>query len=160
MNALVRTGLLFLLAATLAGCSWFEQERLYPQQDRAAYARNTVAETARTQLGVRYHWGGASPQDGFDCSGLIYWAFAQHGIILPRVSWEQYRVGREVYGRDLRPGDLVFFRIYGNSRSLHVGIMTAPGVFIHSPKAGGVVSESSLNNPFWKKHFIGGKRVM
>ncbi len=160
-NAALRTGLLILLALALAGCSWFfGEDRVYSTPGHASQAESSVVHTARTQLGVRYHWGGESPRDGFDCSGLIYWVYAQHGIILPRPSWEQFKVGREVYGRDLRPGDLVFFRISSTSRSLHVGIMTGPGTFIHSPKAGGRVSESSLNNPFWKKHFVGGKRVL
>ena len=160
MNAVVRTGLLLILALAATGCSMFSEQHVYSDPGRSNYAHSSVVDTARNVIGVRYSWGGESPQAGFDCSGLTYWVYAQHGILLPRVSWEQYRVGRDVYGRDLMPGDLVFFRLARSGPGLHVGIVSGSGTFIHSPKSGGVVSESSLDNPFWKKHFVGGKRIL
>lgn len=159
-RVVVRTALLLLSTLAAASCSWFSEERIYTGPANSGYGHSSVVETARSLLGVRYSWGGETPRDGFDCSGLTYFVYAQHGVRIPRVSWEQYQVGREVYGRDLMPGDLVFFRISRSSRSLHVGIVSGPSTFIHSPKAGGRVSESSLDNPFWKKHFVGGKRVL
>ncbi|MEF2146471.1 MAG: C40 family peptidase [Desulfovibrionaceae bacterium] len=124
------------------------------QQRRAS----TVVDTALSQLGRPYKWGGDYPAEGFDCSGLVYWAFAQHGVRLPRPSWEQFRVGRPVHREELRPGDLVFFKISRNA-SYHVGIYTGRGRFVHSPKAGSRVSESSLADDFWNRHYVLGRRV-
>lgn len=166
MRNAVRPCLLMLALLLLSGCAMLEKQSLYPGADRRPTVRTTsgasgsVVETARSQMGVRYAWGGDSPHDGFDCSGFTYWVFRQNGVDIPRPSWEQYRVGLEVGMRELRPGDLVFFRTMATGRSLHVGIVSAPGRFIHSPKAGGVVSESSLDNSFWKRHFIGGRRLV
>ena len=163
---LVRPCLLMLALLVLSGCALIEKQSLpsgsgYDASRRGASGSAlSVVETARSQLGVRYAWAGDSPSEGFDCSGLTYWVFRQHGVVIPRPSWEQYQVGREVGMRELRPGDLVFFRTMATGRSLHVGIVSAPGRFIHSPKAGGVVSESALDNVFWKRHFMGGRRLV
>lgn len=166
----MRTLCFLLLAALLlaSGCSMIPRQPLSPlggqrglkttAATKAAPGSSIVA-TARSQMGVPYSWGGDSPREGFDCSGFAWWVFRQNGMDLPRPSWEQYRTGREVARRELRPGDLVFFRIRTSGRSLHVGIVSSPGRFIHSPRAGGVIIESSLENAFWKRHFIGGRRV-
>ncbi len=77
-----------------------------PASGRAA----AVVRTARTMIGAPYKWGGESPREGFDCSGLIWFSYRQHGITLPRVSWQQFSAGRAVSRSSLRPGDLVFTR--------------------------------------------------
>lgn len=119
-----------------------------------------VVHTIRGQLGVPYAWGGQSPNNGFDCSGLIHWAYLKHGVELPRVSWEQFRAGRKIGWNELRPGDLVFFKTDRTIRGYHVGVISLPGRFVHSPKSGGRVMESPLANPYWKDHFVGGRRVL
>ncbi|GKT31233.1 NLP/P60 protein, partial [Aduncisulcus paluster] len=54
----------------------------------------SVVKSARAQVGKPYKWGGSSPRDGFDCSGLVWWVYHRHGISVPRVSWQQKGAGR------------------------------------------------------------------
>jgi len=122
--------------------------------------RNPVVAAARSLTGVRYKWGGDSPRDGFDCSGLTWWAYHQVGVDLPRVSSDQFESGTPVGRRDIRPGDLVFFRLGRSPKNLHVGIATERGTFIHSPSAGGRVREDSLDAPYWRERYIGARRIV
>lgn len=130
---------------------------------KATYQKPTPREaaiirTARSALGKRYKWGGTSPKTGFDCSGLIWWVYRKHGIPVPRVSWEQYSAGKFVDKKDIRPADIVFYRVQ-TGKSIHVGIVTERGTFIHSPRSGKGVTESDLNNPFWQEHYVGARRL-
>lgn len=106
-----------------------------------------VVDIALKYLGVPYVWGGASPQ-GFDCSGLCQYVYAQIGISLPRTSAAQYRAGAHIPPDRLdllRPGDLVFFGTDGDpSRVHHVGIYVGDGDYVHAPQLGDVVKVSSL----------------
>ncbi len=102
---------------------------------------NTVMNTAKKYLGLAYLYGGTSPDTGFDCSGLTQYAFAEAGITIPRVSYEQAASGISVPNKQLRVGDLVAF----NSPVSHVGIYIGNGKFIHSPKTGDVVKITSVS---------------
>ena len=85
--------------------------------------RDQVALDALRQIGVPYKWGGASPETGFDCSGLIMWLWAQHGYSLPHFAAAQYALGPQVASQaDLEIGDLVFFH-----KLVHVGMYIANG---------------------------------
>lgn len=99
-------------------------------------SREKILRAAASQLGVKYVWGGESEKNGFDCSGLTQWAYAQGGIKIPRVAQEQYNYMRKT--TTPLPGDLVFF---GSSSSdvSHVGIVTAPGMMEDAPHTGAVV---------------------
>lgn len=119
----------------------------------------SVARSARTQIGSPYRWGGQSPAEGFDCSGLVWWAFRQNGLAVPRPSWEQQRAGRAVSEGRLALGDVVFFRIESGIKGLHAGIVSGPGLFVHSPKSGGRVREDPLDNPYWRERYIGARRL-
>ncbi|MBO0877606.1 MAG: C40 family peptidase, partial [Pseudonocardia sp.] len=99
----------------------------------------TALAAARTALGTPYVWGGTS-KGGFDCSGLVQWAFRQAGVALPRTSQTQSAVGQPVSMADLRPGDLVFFY----SEVSHVGIYVGDGQVLHAPRTGDVVKISPL----------------
>ena len=98
-----------------------------------------AAAYALTQLGVRYTPGGFSPTTGFDCSGLVYWAFAQAGLPIPRSSWQIWDAGRRVSRADAQPGDIVSFHGQG-----HVGIYLGDGLYVHSTKSGDVVRVHAL----------------
>lgn len=150
---------LLLLAAALCGCApaHIAPEPL-PGYGQAA--RNPVVAAARSLTGAPYKWGGHSPQTGFDCSGLTWWAYRQVGVELPRISYEQLETGQPVNRRDIRPGDLVFFRLHGSRKNVHVGIATDRGTFIHSPSEGGRVREDTLDGPYWRENFIGARRVL
>ena len=80
----------------------------------------TIAGTALALRGVRYRPGG-DDLSGFDCSGLVVYVFAQHGIGMPRLVREQYEIGRRVKPAALKPGDLLFFSTKGGGAS-HVAI--------------------------------------
>lgn len=125
-----------------------------------ASGKSSVVAAARSLTGVRYKYGGDSPSTGFDCSGLAWWTYRQVGVELPRASYEQFETGQPVGRRDIRPGDLVFFRLPGRSKSMHVGIATEQGTFIHSPSSGGRVREDSLDMPYWRERFVGARRIV
>ncbi|MBG0788902.1 MAG: C40 family peptidase [Desulfovibrionaceae bacterium] len=130
-------------------------------QARPATARAAkVIRTARVLLGYPYKWGGYLPDTGFDCSGLIWFVYHQNGVNLPRVSYRQFAAGASVKRTDVRPGDLVFYRVDKKGKSLHGGIVTDRGTFIHAPSSGKKVMESSLNSPYWHEHYLGARRVL
>ena len=103
----------------------------------------TLAERAvriaRSQLGVPYVYGGASP-GGFDCSGLVMWVYGQLGIALPHNAAALYSTGRPVSTAEMKPGDLVFFHGLG-----HVGIYIGHGRMIHAPQTGERVEIEALD---------------
>ena len=112
--------------------------------DLAAADRVVVA--ARSQLGVPYVWGASTPGIGFDCSGLVQWAYAQAGIRLPRTTAELVRVGEAVGPADLQPGDLVFSRGGRPVHDLgHVAIYTGGDQVIVAPHTGARVRVQQLD---------------
>ena len=114
--------------------------------------RNRVLSTAINQLGLPYQWGGASPGEGFDCSGLVYFTHQQAGLRVPRRSIAQLNAANQVPVQRIQPGDLVFFRI--GSKTSHVGIYMGRSRFIHAPSTGKKVSLASLNNRYWRNRLI------
>lgn len=104
---------------------------------------------ARTHLGLPYRWGGTSPSTGFDCSGLMQWAWAQVGVSLPRTSGAQRAATQRITAAQLQPGDLVFS---GNPVH-HVGMYVGGGQMIHSPRTGDVVKISSIHRGFGSVSF-------
>ena len=108
---------------------------------------------AMQYLGVPYVWGGMSPS-GFDCSGLVAFAYAQLGVYLPHHAASQYGYGVPV-GRDqLLPGDIVFFDGLG-----HNGLYIGGGQFVHAPHTGEVVKISSLSDEWYAAKWVGARRV-
>ena len=118
-----------------------------------------LLNSALTLLGTPYRWGGTSPEQGFDCSGLVSYVFRNAmGIELPRVSREQARAGELVADRSaLAEGDLVFFGRRG--RVDHVGIYLGEGRFVHAPSRGKDVTVSSLDTGYWAGKFMQARRI-
>jgi cell wall-associated NlpC family hydrolase len=116
-----------------------------------------VAHTAGTLLGLPYREGGALP-DGFDCSGLVNYVFARHGIAVPRDVRRQALAGALVDPADIVAGDLVFFSTTG-SGATHVGIAIGEGRFIHAPKSGDVVRVESMSAGYWTSRFVMARRI-
>ncbi len=146
-----------------------------PAVDRsfAATARATAAATAQQVwhgaqdvaiyalglIGVDYRFGGESPDDGLDCSGLVRYVFQQvTGVTLPRTAKEMARIGDKVPTDDLKPGDLVFFNTRRFAFS-HVGIYLGDNRFVHAPAKGSEVTIAQWS-PYWQKHFNGARRLV
>jgi len=113
-----------------------------------------VVGVAMSQLGTPYVWAGSSP-GGFDCSGLVMWAYAQVGVSLPHSSYAQYGAGVAVSRDQLQPGDLVFFDGLG-----HVGIYIGGGQFVHAPHSGDVVKISGLGEGWYSSTYVGARRIL
>lgn len=92
--------------------------------EAAPTLRSKALASAKTQKGAKYVYGRAGGYSrGYDCSGLVYWAYRQHGKTLPRVAKDQYNRSKKVSPKDRKPGDLIFIKDrYG--RVYHVGIFT------------------------------------
>lgn len=123
----------------------------------AAAPADRAVHAAYSQLGTPYRYGGSSP-DGFDCSGLVQYAYGRAGVAVPRTTGQQLRHARPVPLSELRPGDLLFFRLSWRKVS-HVGIYAGDGRFIHAPSSGKHVSEASLDNPYWRERVTAAGRV-
>ena len=95
---------------------------------------------ARSVLGVRYTWGGASPSTGFDCSGLVMWAWQHGGKSLPHSSAAMYSSSTHIPMSELQPGDLVFY----GSPVHHVALYIGGGQIIHAPHTGSYVQVASV----------------
>jgi cell wall-associated NlpC family hydrolase len=115
--------------------------------DRAA----TVALEA---VGTPYRWGGSSPESGFDCSGLVYWAFGRLGLELPHSSYALYDLGRRVPRSKLKRGDLLFFAGLG-----HVGVYVGRNRMVHAPQTGGRVEVVKLGGPYYGGQLAGARRL-
>jgi hypothetical protein len=122
--------------------------------------RDEIVRTARSFIGVPYQWGGASAEQGFDCSGLAMAIYRLNGLNLPRTSGQQYEAGMSVSRGDLAEGDLVFFDTRGRGRISHVGIYAGPGQFSHAPRTGKTVRTSSLSDTYYKKRYIGARTYL
>ncbi|MBL8310831.1 MAG: C40 family peptidase [Burkholderiales bacterium] len=132
-------------------------------REASVTARDTASEITSYALGligVSYKFGGNTPDQGLDCSGLIRYVFQQAtGIALPRTARDQARVGESVAMDKLQPGDLVFF----NTRRFqfsHVGLYLGDNKFIHAPSRGGSVEVVSLDKQYWQKAFNGARRII
>lgn len=122
-------------------------------------AAERLIRLSREQLGTPYRYGGSSPTEGFDCSGLVHYVHARNGLYVPRSARDQFRASKAVPLNAIRPGDLLFFRISGNKPS-HVGIYAGHGSFIHAPSSNKNVSQAYLSNPYWRKRLIGAGRFI
>jgi cell wall-associated NlpC family hydrolase len=114
---------------------------------------------AQKYLDTPYQWGGSTPQTGFDCSGLMQWAYAKAGIHIPRTSEMQILAGNAtpVARKDLQPGDLVFFRDSSGDVH-HVGMSLGGDRFLHAPHTGDVVKISSLKESYYAEQYTGARR--
>lgn len=157
-----RTVIIVCLALAIAACG-HEQVRRVPTGDidapplpgtksrPAGTTGEQAAIIAVRQIGVPYLYGGRTTR-GFDCSGLVQYAWSKAGKQIPRTTTGQWRRLPPVEGPDLRVGDLLFFRIGG--RISHVGLYLGDRRFVHAPSSGRDVTIASLETDFYRESFV------
>ena len=115
--------------------------------------REKIVKDAKEFIGLEYRFGGISA-GGFDCSGFVRHIYKKNGIDVPRRSFDQYYKGKKIKMKNIKSGDLVFFKI-NLVKITHVGIFIGDGKFIHSPSSGKNVRVSDIKNSYWKKRLHG-----
>jgi len=142
-----------LAPALLAGCGLF--------QSKAEALRETVVETALDQVGEDYEYGGADPDDGFDCSGLVWYSYKEAGLKLPRAAAAQKKAGRPIKFSQARPGDLLFYR-FGDRKAadLHVVMYLGDGEGVHAPVRDGEVEVIKVTARHWRDRYVGAARYI
>jgi cell wall-associated NlpC family hydrolase len=133
-------------------------ERVLVNPDRHVKRTRTLGERAATialqAVGVPYRWGGSSPASGFDCSGLVYWAYGRLGVELPHSSYALFEQGRRVARSRMRPGDLLFFSGLG-----HVGVYVGGGRMVHAPQSGRRVEVVALGRSYYSERLVAARRI-
>jgi murein DD-endopeptidase len=115
-----------------------------------------VALTVQRMVGVPYHYGGNDPR-GFDCSGLVFYAYREAGVLVGRTSREQLRASQPLDVDQALPGDLVFVRT--SKSAWHVGIYLGDQRFIHAPSTGKTVAIDRLDDEYYLRHRIQTRRL-
>jgi len=151
--------LLAILLSLLAGCSSMEPQRnaFASKRSHVAYQdsakRNDVVMYAFGLINVDYRFGGANPESGLDCSGMVSYIYQNSlGLKLPHNAARIAHLGRDISPSELRPGDLVFFNTQNRPYS-HVGIYIGDDRFIHAPHTNGKIEVSSLKNRYFAQRF-------
>ena len=118
-----------------------------------------VLMSALSLTGIKYKYGGGSPETGFDCSGFVRYVFQQAAsLTLPHSARALSQLGQAIPMEQLKPGDLVFFDTLKSTFS-HVGIYLGGSRFIHAPSAGGGINVVNMNDAYWAKRFNGARRL-
>jgi cell wall-associated NlpC family hydrolase len=149
-----RSLLLVALLASLAACTPFQPGM--PGGPTSVDPGQAVLQAAQSHIGAPYRYGGAGP-DAFDCSGLVAYAHRQLGIAVPRTAAQQFAAATPIPRKDLRPGDLVFFRLESRAVS-HVGIYAGDSRFVHAPQKGGHVRMANLDDEWYRQRYVGAGR--
>jgi len=157
MNSLTAIG--SLLAASLLllwGCSSAPTDTGWDSSAKSGVddrQRQEVVDNATALIGTPYRYGGANPDRGFDCSGLVHYVYLQAGRKVPRTVSLQKKYARPIKLSQVRPGDLLFFdtRVDGG----HIGIYLGDGRFVHAPSTGGSVRIDRLNDAYWRNRVRG-----
>lgn len=142
------------VAAGNAGAILDESSRGLGAEVPAPTRAERAVKAALRTVGTPYRWGGASPATGFDCSGLVRWAYARVGIDLPHSSYALYEEGRRVRESRIEPGDILVFEGLG-----HVGLYVGDGRMVHSPETGRNVEVVRLASTNYGARLIAARRV-
>ena len=158
-----RLAALAAAATTLASFGWISPASAHVATD-AGKMRRHIIDRALSQIGTPYRYGAESPKSGFDCSGLTYWTFKNHGDTLPRRSVDQWRL-RKLDGykrvwrkRNLHKGDLLFFKTSGSQVS-HVAIYIGNKKMVHTGSNSGRVRRDYITESYYRSRYAGAVRV-
>lgn len=132
-------------------------------KSRVKASLHTVVHRLTKQLGKPYVRGGISPESGFDCSGLVFYAY--NNVLerkLPRTTRAMFRDKRlkRVKIENLRRGDLVFFRSKSRGPADHVGVYLGDNTFIEAPRTGLNIRISNFMADYWQDHYLGARRIL
>lgn len=148
--------LLLASVSILSGCLSFGGGEL---PDEISAERQVIVLEALGQIGRPYRYGGTTP-DGFDCSGLTQYVYAQAGVRIPRTTSEQYESGKHVSLKKAQPGDLLFYRFNSGGRVDHVAVYLGNGEALHAPASRRQVIVAGVDDPTWTKRFVTVVRVI
>jgi len=133
----------------------FPERRVRGQSTPRPPLGERAARIALRAVGVPYRWGGTSLSAGFDCSGLVYWAYRKLGVTVPHSSYALYDTGRKVPRRNLEPGDVLVFSGLG-----HVGLYLGRGRMVHAPESGRRVEIVRLRGSRYGERLVAARRVV
>ncbi|MGQ0697846.1 MAG: C40 family peptidase [Panacagrimonas sp.] len=154
MRRQLGVSLFVALALLLAGCTHSSYK---PTPETDALRRGIVLD-ALGQIGRPYRFGGTTP-DGFDCSGLVQYVFAQQGLKVPRTTREQHKSGEEIDLDEAEPGDLLFYS-FNRSGIDHVAVYLGDGQAVHAPSTGKQVIVAPVGNRWWMDRYVDAVRVI
>ncbi len=121
-----------------------------------------IVSHAQSFEGTRYKFGGTTKK-GMDCSGLVYTSFLREKVALPRTSRAMSREGKRIKLRDVKKGDLLFFKTGKKGAINHVGVVVSANskriLFIHSTSSRGVLT-SNLNEKYWHRAYAEARRIL
>ena len=158
--------LLAVAALALGACAGTPEAARGPTRGQAVPAAAAMAadpgrqaaDLALALVGTPYRYGGADPNAGFDCSGLVHYVYGALGRDVPRRAQDQYRAAAKIALEDLGAGDLMFFQ--DEAKLAHVGIYVGDGLFVHAPATGRIVSVASLDSTYYQEHLVGVGRLL
>lgn len=130
-------------------------------QSKEDELRETIVEAALDQVGEDYEYGGADPDHGFDCSGLIFYSYRTAGMKLPRSAAAQRKAGRAIPFKEAKPADLLFYRFGDRSPAyLHVVMYLGDGEAVHAPVRNGEVEVIKITARHWRDRYVGATRYI
>jgi len=150
--------LLAVADAVMSGAAVTPDAALPPLPTPAIGITERVINLAKTMLDIPYRFGGTTLR-GIDCSAYVQRVFSMLDIAIPRTAREQFSLGARIDRDELSVGDLVFFRTYASFPS-HVGIYLGEDLFIHASSVGRKVTIDSLEQGYYRKRFLGGRRLV
>jgi cell wall-associated NlpC family hydrolase len=158
--------LFVILLALLVPAAWAEpsghSEASATSDSAGLVSFDDMVVVALSLIGTPYKYGGATPEAGFDCSGLVKYILGlSSSIELPRSSHEMFTMGgRSLKESELKAGDLLFFRIGKSKRINHVAVYIGENRFVHAPSTGNAVRVDPLGSDYWQKYYVGARRVL
>ena len=151
----IACGVIFcVIFLSAIGCATFPTQ---PVTEHMPTTGEKAALTAVSMIGRPYKYKGDSPA-GFDCSGLVQYSYQAAGLDVPHGTKALMNRTRSIDG-NLQTGDLLFFNERGKKYS-HVGIYLENDTFVHAPSRGGKVRIDSLQDAYWKDHFVDARRFI